>query len=240
MKTLLGSLLVFALSLLPAHLLSQTGVAGTGAKFLDLPDGFGFQEDEEDEPELIEFYNDEYEGDAFFFCLDRSSSMGEPAANGKPKFEVLKGETVRAMTGLSERSVVSIIFYDFNLQPLVYGDPPIKMNGAGKGKLIGQIISTQISHGSCMSNGAVKCLDLAMKTKNEHRMMILTSDGRTQCSTDEADPDRVFQKIISRNTLRLPINTIYTGATSGDDWTLGKPLLERLARATNGRFKIAM
>ena len=105
--------------------------------------------------------------------------------------------------------------------------------------MIARVTSTPISRGSCMCRGAEKTLALANKSQNEHRTMILVADGRTTCPNGENDPDRTFQRIISRNVFRMPINTIYTGPQSGSDWTIGKPLLERLSRATMGKFKVA-
>ena len=85
----------------------------------------------------------------------------------------------------------------------------------------------------------MKTLQIANKTKNEYRICILTADGRAQCDGGETDPERVFSRIMNANVLRLPINTVYTGQQAGDEWNIGKPVLERLARATNGKFKIA-
>jgi hypothetical protein len=46
----------------------------------------------------------------------------------------------------------------------------------------------------------------------------------------------VLQEIIAANVRDLPIHTFYGGPRSGDDWTIGKPLLERIAELTGGRF----
>jgi hypothetical protein len=240
MKVVAVILLALGLCMLPGDMVSGAAASGTGeVAFLDLPDGFGVTEEDEQEPEIIEFYADEYEGDAFFFCLDRSSSMGQTTASGEVKFSVLKRETVRALQGLTSRSVVSIVFYNQDMEPLTYGDPPIKMEPAAKAQLISRVTGTPISVGSCMFRGAEKLLGIANKTQNEHRTMILVADGRTHCSNGENNADKVYQRIIAKNTTRMPINTIYTGLQSGEDWTIGKPLLERLSRATNGKFKIA-
>ena len=211
--------------------------SAVSTRFLDLPEGFGVEEEKEDKPPLIEFYNEMYEGDAFFFCLDRSSSMGNPASNGQRKFDVLKKEVLKALQTMSSESIVSVVFYNFE-GAFVIGDPPVKMNGAGKGKMISQVSSTKISHGSCMVKGATKCLDLAMKCSNEHRLMILVGDGQTHCN-GVYDQNMAFNQIISKNSLRIPINTIYTGQLSGDDWDNGKPLLQKLSQATKGKFSIA-
>jgi len=240
MKVVVIVLLALGLCALPGHFATgaATNMSG-GVAFLDLPDGFGVTQEDEEEPELIEFYADEYEGDAFFFCLDRSSSMGQTTASGEVKFSVLKRETIRALQGLTSRSVVSIVFYNQDMEPLTFGDPPIKMEAAAKAQLISKVTGTQISVGSCMFRGAEKLLGIATKSQNEHRTMILVADGRTHCSNGENDANRVFARIIAKNTTRMSINTIYTGMQSGEDWTIGKPLLERLSRATNGRFKVA-
>ena len=59
---------------------------------LDLPagGGVGDEAEEEDMPELIQFWGEEYEGDAFFWCLDKSAlttfiecpEPGPPAESG--------------------------------------------------------------------------------------------------------------------------------------------------------------
>jgi hypothetical protein len=151
----------------------------------------------------------------------------------------LKRETIKALSGLTRRSVVSVVFYDKKLQPLVLGDPPVKMDPSGKARMISQVSSTQISTGTCMLRGMEKCLELTNKTINEHRQIILTADGRTTCPNGERDPDRVYTMIMAKNIHRVPINTVYTGQQAGSDWRVGKPLLERLSRSTNGTFKIA-
>ena len=241
LKSLVMMLLVLGIIALPGHIFSAAGpgIPGEGTRFLDLPDGFGWSEDEEDEPELIEFYSDEFEGDAFFFVLDRSSSMGQASSSGESKFAVLKRETVRAISGLTKRSVVSVVFYNKDQNPLVYGEQPIKMDGAGKAKMVGNVLGTPISNGSCMLRGVLKALEIAQRSQNEYRTLVLTADGQTTCPNGERDANRIFQNIMSHNVLRMPINTVYTGPQSGGDWTIGKPLLERLSRATNGKFKIA-
>ncbi|MEM7263371.1 MAG: hypothetical protein AAF488_15385, partial [Planctomycetota bacterium] len=47
--------------------------SGTARRPLDLPTpGAGSEEEDEDAPESITFYGSEYEGDGFFWCLDKS------------------------------------------------------------------------------------------------------------------------------------------------------------------------
>jgi hypothetical protein len=239
MKLFLIALLALGLSLLPGHVFSQTAAGGTGMRYLDLPDGSGFSEEEEDQPELIDYYSDQFEGDAFVFVNDRSSSM-TAVIGSKTKFQILKEEMLRAISGLSERSVVSVTFYD-GTGSVVIGDPPIKMTSAGKARVASQLTTVQTTSGSCIvTHGAKKGFELLQKTKNEFRTMFITSDGRTHCNGEDS-PDVAFAKIMAMNVLRVPINTVYTGPTdpTNDDWVKGHALLEMLARATNGRCKVA-
>ncbi len=243
MRCLLLLLLVLGLCLLPGHIFSASA-PGIGQRFLDLPDGFSITEEEEDAPELIEFYSDEYEGDAFFFCLDKSDSMSGNTAGGQKKYMVRNRETVKALQGMTERSTATVLFFDHKKQNSdLYGDPPIKMDAAGKARLVSQVTRTTVANhsgsDSCICAGMLRLLQVVNKSTNQHRLIILVADGRAQCSGDEEDPNRIYQRITTANVHRVPINTIYTGAQSGSDWEIGKPLLERLARGTGGRFKIA-
>ena len=239
MKNFVLMLLILGLCVVPGHLFSAAPGSNpmSGEMFLDLPEGFGVEEEKEDKPPIIEFYNEMYEGDAFFFCLDRSSSMGQQTSTGQTKYEVLKRETLKALQSMASQSVVSVVFYN-HAGALVYGDPPVKMDGAGKSKMIANVAGTPISYGSCMIKGAIKCLDIAMKCSNEHRTMIIVADGRCHCDGNE-DQDMVFNQIMAKNSLRIPINTIYTGPKTGSDWDKGKPMLQKLAQATKGKFSIA-
>jgi hypothetical protein len=243
MKGVLLLLLIFGLCILPGHIFSASA-PGIGQRFLDLPDGFSLTEEEEDAPELIEFYSNEYEGDAWFFCLDKSDSMSANTAGGSPKYMVRNRETIKALSALTKRSTATCLFYDWKKQNSdIFGDPPVRMDEAGKARMIAQVSRMTVANhsgaDSCINAGMLRILQVVNKSTNSHRVIMLVADGRAQCSGDTEDPNRIFQSITSNNIHRAPINTIYTGAQSGGDWDIGKPLLERLARATGGKFKIA-
>jgi hypothetical protein len=134
--------------------------------------------------------------------------------------------------------VVTCVFYNNRSEMTYVGDPPLKMDPTGKSRVIAQVSATSLALQSCMALGTDKAFEVAEKTKNEYKTLIIVADGRTQCRTDDNDPDRVFKRIMARNRLRIPINAIYVGPQNGKDWNLGKPLLERLSRATSGKFTI--
>jgi hypothetical protein len=89
MSRLLSILLVMGVALgTTGWIVAQSD--GTGVKRpLDLPSGGkGDDEDEEDAPETISFYGGEYEGDGFFWCLDKSGSMDWGNLIGQLKSEM--------------------------------------------------------------------------------------------------------------------------------------------------------
>jgi hypothetical protein len=243
LKQLYFVLLILGLSITPGHIFSASPL-GIGQRFLDLPDGFSITEEEEDAPEFIEFYSNEYEGDAWFFCLDKSDSMSNNTAGGSPKYMVRNRETIKALSALTKRSTATCLFFDWKKENSdIFGDPPLRMDNSGKARMIAQVsrmtVANHSGSDSCINAGMLRILRVVNKSTNSYRVIMLVADGRAQCSGDTEDPNRIFQSITSNNIHRVPINTVYTGAQSGDDWTIGKPLLERLARATGGKFKIA-
>ncbi|MGE4601345.1 MAG: hypothetical protein AAEJ65_00390, partial [Planctomycetota bacterium] len=77
---------------------------------LDMPSGGGGgDDDDEDAPETIIFYGQDYEGDAFFWCLDKSGSMDWGGA-----MEDLKQEMAGAILSLSPAAEFSLVAFSSN------------------------------------------------------------------------------------------------------------------------------
>ncbi|MFQ5654297.1 MAG: hypothetical protein ACE5GW_06165, partial [Planctomycetota bacterium] len=111
-------------------IIAQTGDGGVAKRPLDLPSGGrGDDEDEEDAPETITFYGSEYEGDGFFWCLDKSCSMGW---NGE--INTLKQEVTQSVNSLSTRAEFSLVA--FSTSTLVWSPFPQKANPATKAAAI--------------------------------------------------------------------------------------------------------
>jgi hypothetical protein len=179
-------------------------------------------------------------GQTVIFCLDRSSSMGQPGPDGVPKFEALKRAVFSALERLSPRAAASVVFYSQTFPLLVYGDPPERLTPEYEEWLMAQVAATPIAPGSCMIAGAEKALELVAKSNAGRGMIILVSDGRPFCPTDTSDPSEVAERIEAANMEGVPIHTFYTGPRSGEDWTIGKPLLERIARESGGSFQVGL
>ena len=105
---------------------------GTGPKEpLDLPyDAYGLTEEEEEAPEVVVFYGQNYEGDGIFYCLDRSSST----CNGELNIE--KRETIRNITEFSDRVEFGIVFYDSGIMKFPRSTNPVKASQGAKAQAV--------------------------------------------------------------------------------------------------------
>ncbi len=175
---------------------------------------------------------------SYFIVCSRSSSMGVAGPDGRVFFDVMKEEVIKFLGRLSARNRVTVVFYDKAADPLTYGDPPIAMTATACRELVSSVNATVLSSGACMTRGVESALDVAVRAGAVRASMILITNGREHCDGTEIAPDIVLERIMAANALRLPINTIFVGTQSGNDWTVGKPLLERIAVSTGGRFSI--
>ncbi len=197
---------------------------------------FGRAESEQDAPELMSFFDETYGGYAFYFVLDRSSAMGERA------FNLLKIEVIRALQGMTERSVFCCVFSGRD-GPIVYGDPPQKLDVAGKAQFTGHISlvrasPTTLHCESRMREALERAFAIATNSHIEHSVLIIAGGAIGLYPGDDEDPERILREIMAKNPHGIPIHIVYMGSRSGEDWSRGRPLLEKLARATNGTFKV--
>ena len=86
--------------------------------------GVGDMGQDEDAPETILFYGGEYEGDGFFWCLDKSCSMvGDQIA-------VLKDEVNAAIISLSSAADIGLVAFSTNV--VLWRTSPARASSAYK------------------------------------------------------------------------------------------------------------
>lgn len=231
MTWLLRVLLVAGmLGLLLGPIQSQTTGEGGTIK-LDLPNSDKTSdEEEEDLPEVITFFDNQYEGEGFFFCCDHSSSMNH-TCNGRNKLQVLKDEMIRAVNQMSSDAEFSIVFFDASL--LVFSDQPVRANPAGKMRGINFIMSCPPGHGTCMAAGGVKTLEIANRSTKRYRTMILVTDGMPSCNGLKFT--ETLRDITAANLERIPIHTLFIGDDTG--WE-DAGFLQQIASMNGGTFRI--
>lgn len=200
---------------------------------LDLPSGGSFNsvayggEEEEYDSNVIEFYGGYYEGDAFFWCLDRSSSMGPP--NPEDKLSMLKEEVTSAIQQLSQDNEFGIVSFATSIT--WFKDRPVRATGSQKQSAIEWVNSMQAYGTTCISLGVVKTLEISRRSLMKNRRVLIVGDGDISCpgySTKTA-----VEQINAENWQRLPIDTIDIGSNNS-----GIDILKQIASENGGTYRL--
>jgi hypothetical protein len=236
MWCLVGAFLVGALWMSP-QAFGQAGGAGGGAatkENLDLPfDALGSSEDDEEAPELVVFYGQQYEGDGFFYCLDRSGTMSEGS-----KFPTLQKEVIKNLTQFSERVQFAIVFFDANVTKFPASGRPCEATPAMKAAGSAYVTSNKTGHGTCCKEALVTALSFANQSTAKRKVILYLSDGGTTCpGTDGIQyAQQTLSEVKSRNTQQVKINTLYIGP-AGDETPPdhSEQFMKKLAAQNNGQ-----
>ena len=192
---------------------------------LDLPAGGGYAEKEqEDVPETVTFYGQTYEGDAFFWCLDKSGSM---RIDGR--IEVLKEEVIRSVRDLSRSAHFGIVAFSTNVEP--FAGMPKEATGRNKSAAIAWIQSLAARGATCAGAAGVKILEISKRSNRQQKVIMFLSDGRPSCGNTGDPSAQALEAITVANYQRTPINTLLLGNDLG-----GMIFMRRLAEMNYGSF----
>jgi len=190
---------------------------------LDLPSGGKGVQEEEENIETIHFYGGEYEGDAFFWCLDRSCSM-----EWGGRIDVLKSETAQAISQLSDSSEFSVVA--FGNTTSVWSQIPRKAKAANRFAASAWVSSLYPEGATCLGPAVATTLSIAGISSQEDKQVIVLSDGIPTCST----PAETLSQVASANWESLPIHTVYISGDSD-----GVAFMQQLAGQNGGTFRHA-
>lgn len=197
---------------------------------LDLPfDAVGSSEDEEEAPEIVVFYGQQYEGDGFFFCCDRSGSM-----NDGVKWKRMQQEVVKNISQFSEKVEFSIVFFDAGMVCFPPSGRPAEASPALKAAGIAMVMSAVPGHGTCAKPALIKTINYANQSSSKRKTCIYLSDGHTTCDgqgSESAYANTILAEVTARNTQRAHINTICIGQTD-----VMEDFMRKLAAQNNGQY----
>ena len=201
------------------------GQSGEGARRpLDLPSGgTGGDDDDEDAPETINFWGGEYEGDAFFWCLDKSCSM---SWNGE--IEQLKQEFTQTLNSLSSAAEFGVVA--FSGGHVVWNPMPQRANPANKGSATAWVLALNAAGWTCIGPAGVATLNIANQSSKQMKQVLILSDGEPYCDGANTATQSLAD-ITAANWQRMPVNTIYIATDTG-----GIAFMQQLASQNNGTF----
>lgn len=208
------------------------GLTGGALKAnLDLPFDAGLLNDdgeEEDAPEIITFYSQQYEGDGIFYCIDHSSSMSQG------ELPVAKREVVRNITEFSSRVQFGIVFFDRNMINFPASGRPAEANPAMKAAAIAWVNAVPGGGGSCVQQGLIQALKYANLSSATRKVVVYLGDGGGHCNgADQATYLRQTLGVVrSQNYQRAQINAIGVLDVSA----ISEDFLRNLAASNGGTY----
>lgn len=204
---------------------------------LDLPyNAAGSSEDEDEEaPEIVTFYGSMYEASAIVFCLDESKSM-----NKAGRWQVQQKEVIRAISELSDKAEVGLVFYGAGSYRFRNNLAPA--NKATKAAMTQWVTGRQLSLGTCLGPGVVDSLKMLQRAQSRHRAVIVSGDGRpTSCPfvRGSGQDPRVVQQVLAETLsanpgLQIRVHTILVG---NDVTARDIDFMRKLARLHRGTYR---
>jgi Mg-chelatase subunit ChlD len=172
---------------------------------LDLPAGGGkFIDDEEETlPDVIHFYGHEFEGDAFIWILDTSTSM---ILDGR--IEHLKSEFIGAVSSLSSESEFGAVAFNSHLRP--FDGHCSRATSARKLAASSWVSYLSPSGGTCMATALIHGLEMARETCKTNRRIIVVGDGVPSCGA-QIDPAVALSHVSCANWDHIPIDAVFIG-----------------------------
>jgi len=177
-------------------------------------------DEEEAAPETIRFFGSSYEGDGFFFLLDKSGSMAGT------KMAFLKAEVASALSELSESSEFAIVAFSGDTQvhsPVPLPATPSGISGAHS--WVQALVPYGPTH---MLGAAAELLTIAQLSTKEHRSVIAVGDGLP----NGPGPAETLAGILILDSEGLPFHTILIGFSEG-----AAQFMSELASSTGGTFR---
>jgi Mg-chelatase subunit ChlD len=185
---------------------AQESGGGATKENLDLPfDAIGDNEEEEEAPEIVSFYGQTLEADAFFYIIDRSGSMQDSG-----ELAIAKREVIKNISEFSDRVQFGIFFFDRGLLKFPSSGQPAEANPGGKSSGISFVTSTQGGGGTCQQLALAAAIQMGSQSSSKRKVIVYLSDGAGTCSG--ADEGTYLRQTIAstsaQNWQRIQINTI--------------------------------
>lgn len=214
--------------------LAAQDLGGPLKENLDLPySSVGDPDDDDDDrPEIVTFYGQNLEGDGFFYCIDRSSSMA--VATGLPR---AKREIARNVSELSSRAQFGIVFFDAAILKFPSSGQPLAASPGYKSAALVWLGSVGIGSGSCILEGLGQSLRMANLASVKRKVLVYAGDGGGTCGgpSESEYLENALTTITSQNYQRVQINCI--GVNMGTGRSMQESFLKRLAAANRGTYR---
>lgn len=160
-----------------ASTLSQDVGSASSNQNLDLPYNAETSEvTEEDAAEIIFFYGQQFQGDAFVFCVDRSGSMSDHGELARAKREIC-----RNIMEFSPETEFAVCFFDTGWRIWPFSHRPVKATIQNKQLACRWVGFIRGGAMSCPKSALLKSLRTLNASKGRRRCLIYVGDGGGTC-----------------------------------------------------------
>ncbi len=245
MRTPLRACVASAVIFLPISMpfLGNEDDEGLKKENLDLPyDACLEPEEEEDAPEILVFYGQVYEADAFVFVFPIHWGMGDP---GYGELDVVKRAIKKAISEFSSQVELGVIAVDGEVQEYPLSGQAVRATEYAKREAVDFVMRQQPRMDEiCLLDGLLAGLDMARTAAARRKAVMYVGDGITLCwksGTPDSDLDRVLRQITAANSDRVRIHCVKTWdpeeQSKGSGYAEG--FLRHLAESNNGTYRRA-
>lgn len=172
---------------------------------LDLPSG-GLAEDEEEEdrPETILFYGDEFEGDCFVWAIPAYGFCGETTVFTAIREEV--GSTLNQLSPMVDFSLVA-----YNSTTYVWSPTCVRANSSNKTAAQAWLATLAPIEAHCLMDAAVTALGILQAAPASYKQMIVCGAREPYCGGNGggAYADGVLEVVTAANIENVPIHAVY-------------------------------
>lgn len=196
---------------------------------LDLPfDAAGETGEDEDAPEVVVFYGQQFEGDGIFYVIDKSYSMRDSG-----ELAIAQREVTRNIQEFSDRVQFGLVFFDSNVVKFPANGQPAEASPGLKSAACSFVMSVVGASGSCCQKGLGEGLKMANLATPKRKTLIYVGDGGGTCGGDEAAYLKAaLAQVTAQNYQRIQINCIGVLQPS----TLGVDFMKKLAAMNGGTY----
>ena len=237
-----------------ASTLSQDVGKSSVTQNLDLPYNAGTGDStEEDAAEVIFFYGQQYEGDAFVFCVDRSGSMLD-----RGELDRAKREIARNIMEFNSATEFAVCFFSERVLMWPSSGATVPASYNMKRAACAWIAGVDRGVYSCPKKGLARSIQAVNRSRNDRRCIIYVGDGGGTClvpgwkrSIDQGDNPHgyssavvLFEMQYLQGTLaeverlnykNVSINSV--GVMMAGRREVHHQFVENLARNNNGTYR---
>ncbi len=211
---------------------AQTLTGGGNKANLDLPFDAGLSDGEgedEDAPEIIQFYGQTFEGDGTFIAVDRSGSMQDSG-----ELDIAKREISKMIQEFSDRVYFGLCFFDKGLLKFPASGRATEANPAMKAAAMNWVQTVRGGGGSCCQEGLITALTFANSAPSQRRVVVYVGDGGGTCkgANESTYLQTTLSVVKSQNYNRAQVNAI--GVLNIGN--IQDQFLRNLATSNNGTY----